>query len=257
MASAYRNGDWVRFDDLVQTARARGLYSQTVRGLAWFADLVLCHSRFMREELQRRPSDGEAKALLDLINRGGAAPPPVNPNAIAAAGNPLLTSNQPLIPMERIKRNYDESSYRQLSVELQNAIDESIGKAKPSAQASLHLERARELLANGAASEAENQFRESLSQEPAAPGALAGLAHALLLQNKFPEARRQASASLDLQPGAEAYLVLARADLHDHDRAGAGQNLQKALALEPASEDAKAVAQEIQHQPADESPPPR
>jgi uncharacterized protein HemY len=139
-------------------------------------------------------------------------------------------------------------------VELQNAIDESIGKAKPSAQATLHLERARELLANGAASEAESQFRESLNQEPANPAALSGLAHALLLENKFPEARRQAAASLNLQPSAEAYLVLARAALHDHDRAGAEQSLQKALALEPASADAKAVAQEIQNLPDEEAP---
>ena len=54
--------------------------------------------------------------------------------------------------------------------------------------------------------------------------------------------------------GAEAYLVLARAALHDHDPAGAEQNLQKALALEPASADAKAVAQEIQNLPGEEVP---
>jgi Tfp pilus assembly protein PilF len=132
---------------------------------------------------------------------------------------------------------------------LQNAIDQSIGKAKLSAQASLHLERARELLSTGAASEAEIQFRETLTQEPANADALSGLAHALLIESKFPEARRQANAALVLQPGAEAYLVLARADLHDHDRASAQQDLQKALALEPANEDAKAVAQELQNLP--------
>ena len=61
-------------------------------------------------------------------------------------------------------------------------------------------------------------------QEPANPSALAGLAHALLLQNKFPEARRAANAALGLQPSAEAYLVLARADLHDNDSAAAAGN---------------------------------
>jgi tetratricopeptide (TPR) repeat protein len=188
--------------------------------------------RQLRETLSRRPGDTEARQFQESL----AASP-------AAAA-----------PLTRIKRNYDESSYRQLSVELQNAIDESIGKAKPTAQASLHLERARELLTNGAASEAESQFRESLTQEPANPGALAGLAHALLLENKWAEARSRAAASLGLKPNAEAYLVLARADLHDHDRAAAGQNLQKALALEPASEDAKAVAQEIQKQLGEEVP---
>ena len=188
--------------------------------------------RQLRETLGLRPGDTEARQFQESLAASPATP----------------------APLTRIKSNYDESSYRQLSVELQNAIDESIGKAKPSAQAALHLERARELLANGAASEAESQFRESLNQEPANPAALSGLAHALLLENKFPEARRQAAASLNLQPGAEAYLVLARADLHDHDRAGAEQNLQKALALEPASADAKAVAQELQNLPGEEVP---
>jgi len=189
--------------------------------------------RQLRETLTLRPADTEARQFQESL----------------AAATPSTT-----LPLTRIKQNYDESSYRQLSVELQNAIDDSIRKAKPAMQASLHLERARELLATGAASEAESQFRESLTQEPANPAALSGLAHALLVESKFPEARRQANASLTLQPGAEAYLVLARADLHDNDRAGAAEYLRKALAIEPASADAKAVAQELQSQPAEDSP---
>jgi tetratricopeptide (TPR) repeat protein len=184
--------------------------------------------RQLRETLALSPADADARQFQETIST--AAPVPV-------------------VPLTRIKLNYDESSYRQLSVELQNAIDQSIGKAKLSAQASLHLERARELLTTGAASEAEIQFRETLTQEPANADALSGLAHALLIESKYPEARRQANAALVLQPRAEAYLVLARADLHDHDRASAQQDLQKALALEPANEDAKAVAQELQNLP--------
>lgn len=186
--------------------------------------------RQLRETLALRPADAEAKQFQESL-----------------AAGPMTAT-----PPARIKRNYDESSYRQLSVELQNAIDQSIGKAKPAAQASLHLERARELLANGAASEAESQFRESLVQQPANAVALAGLSHALLLENKFAEARRQAAASLNLRPTAEAYLVVARAELHDQNRAAAQQNLQKALALEPISEEAKAVQQEIENQPAED-----
>src|SRR5271165_7568257 len=51
-------------------------------------------ARQLRDELQRSPSDGEAKALLDLINRGGAPPLAVNPNVPAASGNALLLPNQ-------------------------------------------------------------------------------------------------------------------------------------------------------------------
>ncbi|MGC2209652.1 MAG: tetratricopeptide repeat protein [Candidatus Korobacteraceae bacterium] len=189
--------------------------------------------RQLRETLTLRPADTEARQFQESIS---------------------VASPLPAIPLTRIKQNYDESSYRQLAVELQNAIDDSIRKAKPAMQASLHLERARELLADGAASEAENQFRESLTQQPANAEALAGLAHSLLVEGKFPEACRQANASLILKPGAEAYLVLARAALHDHDRTGAQEFLQKALALDPANQEAQAVGQELQNQPADELP---
>jgi tetratricopeptide (TPR) repeat protein len=187
--------------------------------------------RQLGETLRLRPSDAEARQFADAI----------------------LANPSPAVPFSRIKQNYDESSYRQLSLELQNAIDESIRKAKPAAQASLRLERARELLANGAAGQAESQFRASLTLDPGNPDALAGLAHALLLENNFAEARKQAQAAIAVEPSSEAYLVLARAALHDRDRAAAGQNLQKALSFGPPDEDSKAVAQEIQNQAAEEA----
>jgi Tfp pilus assembly protein PilF/TolB-like protein len=205
--------------------------------------------RQLRETLSHRPNDSEARQFQEslaasLTSAGFTSTSPT------AALHPAAVST----PLTRIKHNYDESSYRQLAAQLQNAIDQSIGKAKPSERPALRLERARQFLATGAASEAESQFRESLRQEPENPGAHAGLAHALLLENKFPEARREANAALALQASAEAYLVLARADLHNQDRIGAGRNLQNALALEPANEDAKTVEQEIQNQGSENAP---
>jgi tetratricopeptide (TPR) repeat protein len=67
--------------------------------------------RQLREELQQRPTDAEAKSLLDLINRGGSAP---------ASTTTASMSGQPRVPLERIKRNYDETSYRQLQMEINN-----------------------------------------------------------------------------------------------------------------------------------------
>ncbi len=188
--------------------------------------------RRLRETLTRHPSDTEARQFQESLASN-----------LAAASHSTAVA----IPLTRIKRNYDESSYRQLAVELQNAIEESIGKAKPSQRAALHIERARGFLASGAAAEAESQFREALVDEPVNPDALAGLAHALLLENKVPLARVQAAAALRSQPSAEAYLVLARAALHDNNSAEASLNLQKALALDPSNDEAKAVQLEIQN----------
>ena len=188
--------------------------------------------RQLSETLRLRPGDTEARQF----------------------GDAMLASASPVVPPSRIKQNYDESSYRQLSLELQNAIEESIGRAKPAAQSSLHLERARELLASGAASQAESQFRASLAQDPGNPDALAGLAHALLLENSFDEARKQAQAAIAVEPSSEAYLVLARAALHDRNRIAANQSLQKALSVGPPDDETRAVAREILNQSSEEAP---
>lgn len=72
-------------------------------------------ARQLREELQHRPTDAEAKSLLEMINRGVTAPTNVNVGAVAPGG-----ASQPRIPIERIKRNYDETSYRRLQMEINN-----------------------------------------------------------------------------------------------------------------------------------------
>src|SRR5262249_23083054 len=64
-------------------------------------------ARQLREVLQLRPGDAEARSLLEIINRGVTA-------QSAAGGSVGMTAGQPRIPIERIKRNYDETSYRQL-----------------------------------------------------------------------------------------------------------------------------------------------
>lgn len=73
-------------------------------------------ARQLREELQLRPSDAEAKLLLDMIMRGVT----VASVASAPPGGSLVPTPQPRIPVERIKRNYDEASYRQLQLQINN-----------------------------------------------------------------------------------------------------------------------------------------
>ncbi len=74
-------------------------------------------ARQLKEELQLRTSDAEAKSFLEMINRGVTAP-----SNVATASNSALPSqaSQPRIPIERIKRTYDEALYRQLEMEINN-----------------------------------------------------------------------------------------------------------------------------------------
>ena len=202
-------------------------------------------ARQLREELQRGPSDGEAKALLDLINRGGAPPPPVNPNPTAASGNALLPPNQPRIPLERIKRNYDEASYRQIEMEIDNLAEARLAKTDGHTRAAYHVERGKELLAQNMATQAESEFRAAISADHNNAAAHAQLAIVLEKKGDLANARTEAQTSVRLQPNVDALLVLARLDLKQSQLQSAASEVDRALALQPADETAQALKRDI------------
>ena len=82
----------------------------------------------LREELQLRPTDLEAKSLLEMMNRGVTAPPNVSATAASSVLPPPI--GQPRIPIERIKRDYDEALYRQLEMEINNLNQQRMTKVE-------------------------------------------------------------------------------------------------------------------------------
>ena len=82
-------------------------------------------ARQLKEEIQRRPNDAEAKSLLETIYRGVSAPS----STAAASSSSAVTAVQPRIPIERIKRDYDEALYRQLEMEINNLNEQRLTKA--------------------------------------------------------------------------------------------------------------------------------
>ena len=202
-------------------------------------------ARQLREESQRNPSDGEAKTLLDMINRGVAPPPAVNASATAASGNALLPPNQPRIPMERIKRNYDEASYRQVEMEINNLTEAKLAKTDRRTQATYHLERGKELLARNMPSQAESEFRSAISADHGNAAAHAQLAMVLEKKGDVANARAEAQTSVRLQPNVDGLLVLARLDLQHSQLQSAASEVDRALALQPADETAQALKHDI------------
>ena len=89
-------------------------------------------ARQLKEELQRRPNDAEAKSLLEMINRGVTAPS--NVAAVAANTAAPTSAGQPRVPIERIKREYDEALYRQLEREINNLNEQRLTKADSGSQ---------------------------------------------------------------------------------------------------------------------------
>jgi len=180
--------------------------------------------------------EAEARSFLDSINAG---------------------TQMSRLPLERIKRNYDESSFRQLAAEIENATEARLQKTDPPGRAAYRVERGREFLDQGLVGEAEKQFREAVIIDPTNAAAHAGLARVLESTNDAAGARNEAQGSLRLAPSAEAYLILARLDLADNNTIAAQQDVQRALALDPANAAAVALQHDIAAGVTGKARPPR
>jgi Tfp pilus assembly protein PilF/TolB-like protein len=175
-------------------------------------------------ELLAIHSDAEAKTFLE---------------AVASGTQPTR------MPLERIKRNYDESTFRQIALEIENTNEARLANSDPASHAAFHVRHGQELLQSGLPGEAEKEFREAVVLDPGSSEAHAGLAAVLENDQDITGARNEARMSLKLQPTAEAYLVMARLDLTENKSASAVQNVDRALALDPANAAAAALKRDI------------
>jgi tetratricopeptide (TPR) repeat protein/TolB-like protein len=189
--------------------------------------------RQLRETLALRPNDVEAKSLYERISGDSAAKTPT------PAGT--LTPAAIKAPLQRMKRSYDENSFRVLALKIQAVAEQGLAKADPPTHARFHVTRGNELLSQGFTSEAEKEFREAVSLDPANAQAHTGLARILESSNDVTAARSEAEAALRLKPLADALLVLARLDLRENKIEAAAQNVNKALQLEPSNPAAQAL----------------
>jgi tetratricopeptide (TPR) repeat protein len=180
-------------------------------------------ARELRELLAIHP-DAEAKTFLE---------------AVASGTQPAR------MPLERIKRNYDESTFRQIALEIENTNEARLAKSDPASHAAFHVRHGQELLQSGLPAEAEKEFREAVVLDPGSPGAHVGLAMVLENDQDIAGARNEARMSLKLQPTSDAYLVMARLDLAENKSASAAQNVEHALALDPANATAAALKRDI------------
>ncbi|HXZ80464.1 MAG TPA: tetratricopeptide repeat protein [Terriglobales bacterium] len=181
-------------------------------------------ARQLREVLNLKPSDGEARAFLDVVAPSASTLRSTVPGATATK-----------IPLQRIKRNYDENPYRQLALEIQRAAEMRLQQTPPPAHARYHVERGQDLMNHGFPSEAEREFREAILLDPTNAAAHVGLARALEANGNSAGAASEANAAVRMQPSAEAFLVMARLNLKQNRLEAASEELSRALALEPSN----------------------
>jgi tetratricopeptide (TPR) repeat protein len=201
-------------------------------------------SRQLRETLSLRSADTAAKSLADAIapDAGASARRTVVPAALKT-------------PLERIRDNYDESSFRQLALKIDAVAEQRLAKADPRVHAQFHTDRGRQLLTQGFLSEAEAEFRVATALNPSNAEAHAGLASVLESENNVAAARAEAEEALRLRQFPEPLLVLAKLDLRDNRAEAAAENINKALRLEPSNAAALALKRAVAAKLAQEAQP--
>ena len=178
-------------------------------------------ARELHAARDHRPSDAEAKMLLDSMTppTGGIVPSSANSKA----------------PLERIKRNYEEAAFRQMTTQMGSWAEQQFARSDPRAHARFHLELGKELLVHGFTTEAEAEFHHAAAVDPSSSAPLLALAEDYDARGDASQARAQAEAALHIRESADAYLVLGRLNLRENRMEAAAQDINRALQLEPGN----------------------
>jgi tetratricopeptide (TPR) repeat protein/TolB-like protein len=180
-------------------------------------------SRQLHQTLAVQPSDAEAGSLLQLANAEAHADVRTQPGSAGKA------------PLERIRTSYNESSFRELAMEIDAAAERRLAEAEPRTHARFHIDRGRELLNQGFIAEADKEFREAIALDPSNPSAHTGLARVLETSHDSAGARSEAQEALRHRQLVEPLLVLARLDLDENKTESAASEIDQALRLEPSN----------------------
>jgi len=178
-------------------------------------------ARELRAALDHRAGDADAKMLLDSLT--------------SPAGSIVPSSATSKIPLERIKRNYEEDAFRQMTMQMGSWAEERFARSDPRAHARFHVELGKELMAHGFSTDAEAEFRHAAAVDPASTAPLTALAEDYEARGDTSGARAQAEAALHIRESAEAYVILARLDLQENRMEAAARNIDRALQLEPGN----------------------
>ena len=178
-------------------------------------------ARELHATLDHRPNDAEATVLLDSLS---PSPGTVVPSSVTSK-----------TPAERIKRNYEETAFRQMTMQMESWAEQQFARSDPRTHARYHLELGKELMAHGFTSEAETEFRHAAAVDPSSAAPLTALAEDYDARGDAHEARAEAEAALRIRESADAYLILARLDLRENRMEAAAQNINRALQLEPGN----------------------
>jgi tetratricopeptide (TPR) repeat protein/TolB-like protein len=178
------------------------------------------------ECLKLRPQDTEAQALLASL-QSMATNSAVKTNASAT------TTANPEGPLERIKRTYDETAFRQAAYEIDQMEAMKLATQPPSTRSAALTAAGNRYLNSGLLLEAERQFQSAIAADSTNAAAYAGVAEVRERSGDAKNARLEAQQSLQLKPNAEAHVVLARLELASNQLSSSAAEVSQALQLDP------------------------
>ncbi len=200
----------------------------------------------LKQALALRPQDSEAQAFASRIQSDSNAPastftpPPAN-NALAATDPGATVSG----PLERIKRTFNDASFRQAAFAMEQMQSMRLDGMAPGPHAAALTKDGQQYLSEGLYLEAEREFQSALTLDSGNAAAHAGLAEVKERGGDTEAARREAQASIQLRPTSPAYVVLARIDLAASQPSAAATDIQQALTLDPSNTTARTLQQTI------------
>jgi tetratricopeptide (TPR) repeat protein len=205
--------------------------------------------RAIAQTIRLRPQDAEAQAFQATLR---AEPPHAAAAATSApASGRVNTAFDPTAaaenaPLERIKRTFNEASFRQAAFEMEQMDEERMNTLPPEKRAAALTEAGMRFFDQGLILEAEREFQAALDAQSDNAQAHAGLALVREREGDTKEAREQAAESLKAGSNVTAYLVLARLDLQANLKPAAATDVASALKLEPQNATARGLKQQLE-----------
>ena len=182
--------------------------------------------------LKLRPQDTEAQAFAALLK---------NPAPTPQADGKEKAAPDDTLPLERIKRSYNETEFRQAAYEIEQVQEMRLAALPPQQRAAKLVADGDQYLSRGLILEAEREYQAALQADPSSALAHAGLAQVREHSLDLKAARAEAQQSLTLAPNVPAYLVLARMDMQSNQLSAAAAAVSAALHLEPANATAQGM----------------
>lgn len=189
--------------------------------------------------LKLRPTDSEAQELQKEWKAPGTSA-----GGTGAGGDQAEAQEAKADPLERIVRTFDAQAFRQAVGMMDQVESARLQALSPRDRAVKLASQAKDFLDRGLLLEAERLYQEAESADSSVADAHAGLAEVRERTGDANGARREAQTAVELQPSAQAYLVLGRLDLTAGHLDDAQKDARQAMQLDPGSK----VAQDLNRQ---------